>query len=322
MCAAIRSPAMQWLAQGKAKHNFGRDDLVLVGVAAGFFASRRMRKSTNQFCMDKNYFILSQRNLPIKSTSNSLRSNKKHFPKIRRATHSPHIDTNKPIQYSAINYIKCISFVSDKLRLTSYPFYPLFVYVCALFAWCLDGRTLFQTIWGIISDSGSAGEHYRQQSTSSTSFSRQPSYQQQQQQEHHHRQHHQTHQPKSSDRCDLHHRWHACPELLKAMDGVNYIADHTRKEEESTKVSICAHFPRSIEESGRERGREKKAPSSTISNSLASAATLCSLRHSIHVDNTVAHKLPLYASVCAHLQEFNKLRRAFFVRCSFQSPPE
>ncbi|XP_059618999.1 acetylcholine receptor subunit alpha-like [Phlebotomus argentipes] len=32
------------------------------------------------------------------------------------------------------------------------------------------------------------------------------------------------------------HRWHTCPELHKAMDGVTYIADHTKKEEESTRV--------------------------------------------------------------------------------------
>jgi nicotinic acetylcholine receptor, invertebrate len=31
------------------------------------------------------------------------------------------------------------------------------------------------------------------------------------------------------------HRWHTCPELHKAMDGVTYIADHTKKEEESTR---------------------------------------------------------------------------------------
>lgn len=37
--------------------------------------------------------------------------------------------------------------------------------------------------------------------------------------------------------CKLRHRWHACPELKKAMDGVMYIADHTKKEEESTRVS-------------------------------------------------------------------------------------
>lgn len=35
----------------------------------------------------------------------------------------------------------------------------------------------------------------------------------------------------------LRNRWHTCPELHKAMDGVTYIADHTKKEEESTRVS-------------------------------------------------------------------------------------
>lgn len=45
------------------------------------------------------------------------------------------------------------------------------------------------------------------------------------------------------DRCSgLRHRWQACPELHKAMDGVNYIADHTRKEEESTKVKTITNF--------------------------------------------------------------------------------
>lgn len=47
---------------------------------------------------------------------------------------------------------------------------------------------------------------------------------------------HQDQAPKMDDRCGLRNRWQACPELHKAMDGVNYIADHTRKEEESTKV--------------------------------------------------------------------------------------
>lgn len=37
--------------------------------------------------------------------------------------------------------------------------------------------------------------------------------------------------------CMMRSRWHACPELHKAMDGVTYIADHTRKEEDSTRVS-------------------------------------------------------------------------------------
>ncbi len=33
-------------------------------------------------------------------------------------------------------------------------------------------------------------------------------------------------------------RWHTCPELHKAMDGVTYIADYTKKEEESMRVSL------------------------------------------------------------------------------------
>ena len=37
---------------------------------------------------------------------------------------------------------------------------------------------------------------------------------------------------------NIRHRWHTCPELHKAMDGVTYIADHTKKEEESTRVSL------------------------------------------------------------------------------------
>lgn len=36
----------------------------------------------------------------------------------------------------------------------------------------------------------------------------------------------------------LRYHWHTCPELHKAMDGVTYIADHTKKEEESTRVSF------------------------------------------------------------------------------------
>lgn len=38
--------------------------------------------------------------------------------------------------------------------------------------------------------------------------------------------------------CDALRRWHRCPELHKAIDGINYIADQTRKEEESTRVSL------------------------------------------------------------------------------------
>lgn len=40
-----------------------------------------------------------------------------------------------------------------------------------------------------------------------------------------------------SGRSAVRQRWHTCPELHKAMDGVTYIADQTRKEEESTRVS-------------------------------------------------------------------------------------
>lgn len=39
-----------------------------------------------------------------------------------------------------------------------------------------------------------------------------------------------------SGESNLRYRWHGCPELLKAMEGVTYIADHTKKEEESNKV--------------------------------------------------------------------------------------
>lgn len=42
----------------------------------------------------------------------------------------------------------------------------------------------------------------------------------------------------------LRNRWHTCPELSKAMDGVTYIADHTKKEEESTRVSFVANWNR------------------------------------------------------------------------------
>lgn len=38
--------------------------------------------------------------------------------------------------------------------------------------------------------------------------------------------------------CDALRRWHRCPELHKAIDGINYIAEQTRKEEESTRVSF------------------------------------------------------------------------------------
>lgn len=37
--------------------------------------------------------------------------------------------------------------------------------------------------------------------------------------------------------CKEAHHWHHCPEVHKAIDGVRFIADHTRREEDSTRVS-------------------------------------------------------------------------------------
>lgn len=84
-------------------------------------------------------------------------------------------------------------------------------------------------VFGTTSSSSNSANahHHHQKQSSSASHS------------HHtlHRSFSQQEQPKLDDRCGLRHRWQACPELHKAMDGVNYIADHTRKEEESTKVN-------------------------------------------------------------------------------------
>lgn len=38
--------------------------------------------------------------------------------------------------------------------------------------------------------------------------------------------------------CRSLHAWYHCPEVHKAIDGVNFIADHTKREEDSTRVSI------------------------------------------------------------------------------------
>lgn len=46
--------------------------------------------------------------------------------------------------------------------------------------------------------------------------------------------------------CDALRRWHRCPELHKAIDGINYIADQTRKEEESTRVRITVTPPHGV----------------------------------------------------------------------------
>lgn len=43
--------------------------------------------------------------------------------------------------------------------------------------------------------------------------------------------------PPAPTLCDALRRWHRCPELHKAIDGINYIAEQTRKEEDSTRVS-------------------------------------------------------------------------------------
>lgn len=58
-----------------------------------------------------------------------------------------------------------------------------------------------------------------------------------------------TKKKKKEEEIGLRNRWHTCPELHKAMDGVTYIADHTKKEEESTRVSfdlvaICSVYSR------------------------------------------------------------------------------
>lgn len=85
------------------------------------------------------------------------------------------------------------------------------------------------------SGSSAIGHHHQKQSTSAATSSHSHSHSHSKPTLH--RSFSQQEQaPKLDDRCGLRHRWQACPELHKAMDGVNYIADHTRKEEESTKV--------------------------------------------------------------------------------------
>lgn len=38
--------------------------------------------------------------------------------------------------------------------------------------------------------------------------------------------------------CHQSNAWYLCPEVHKAIDGVRFIADHTRREEDSTKVNM------------------------------------------------------------------------------------
>lgn len=42
----------------------------------------------------------------------------------------------------------------------------------------------------------------------------------------------------TSPLCRHLHHWHNCPELHKAIDGVKFIADHTKREEDSTRVCM------------------------------------------------------------------------------------
>lgn len=42
--------------------------------------------------------------------------------------------------------------------------------------------------------------------------------------------------PEAPALCEALRRWHRCPEINKAIDGINYIAEQTRKEEDSTRV--------------------------------------------------------------------------------------
>ncbi|KAK1128755.1 D-arabinose 1-dehydrogenase (NAD(P)(+)) [Melipona bicolor] len=41
--------------------------------------------------------------------------------------------------------------------------------------------------------------------------------------------------------CNTLHHWHHCPELYKAIEGIRFIADHTKREEDSTRV--CKALP-------------------------------------------------------------------------------
>lgn len=45
----------------------------------------------------------------------------------------------------------------------------------------------------------------------------------------------------ASPLCRHLHHWHNCPELHKAIDGVKFIADHTKREEDSTRVCMFVH---------------------------------------------------------------------------------
>lgn len=38
--------------------------------------------------------------------------------------------------------------------------------------------------------------------------------------------------------CKSLNNWHHCPELYKAIEAIRFIADHTKREEDSTRVSL------------------------------------------------------------------------------------
>lgn len=41
--------------------------------------------------------------------------------------------------------------------------------------------------------------------------------------------------------CNTLHHWHHCPELYKAIEGIRFIADHTKREEDSTRVITISY---------------------------------------------------------------------------------
>lgn len=98
----------------------------------------------------------------------------------------------------------------------------------------LSAGTTSSNVNGVYVGDNSASQH-QFSSHSKQSTSHHSSHQRTAQQQHSQQQHC-TGTQSHRDGCMLRHRWQICPELHKAMNGVNYIADHTKKEEESTKV--------------------------------------------------------------------------------------
>ena len=42
--------------------------------------------------------------------------------------------------------------------------------------------------------------------------------------------------------CKSLHHWHHCPELYKAIEGIRFIADHTKREEDSNRVRFSTQI--------------------------------------------------------------------------------